>query len=193
MIENRIEFLADCIKRQNNDTMLAILNEYNDAVGNNRIYLNNEDGIDELCNGASYDSVLRAVSYGDYNYTDCFVWLNAYSNIISSDDVPCSFCEVAEWMIENVGDGADDAWMIFNASGMVETGDIYDDLFDELEFNFKNVDTKLLTEWIEEESENVNISYWFKTSWNDLQDEYSMWFEQKETEYEKTLERCGLI
>lgn len=193
MIENRIEFLANCIKRMNNDTMLSIVNEYNDAVGNNRIYLNNEDGIDELCNGASYDSVLRAVSYGDYNYTDCFVWLNAYSNIISSDDVPCSFCEVAEWMIKNVGDGADGAWMIFNASGMVETGDIYDDLLDELDFNFKNVYTKVLTEWIEEESENENISYWFKTSWNDLQDEYSMWLEQKEIEYEKTLERCGLI
>lgn len=193
MIENRIDFLADCIKRQNNDTMLSILNEYNDAVGNNRIYLNNEDGIDELCCGMSYDSVLRAVSYGDYNYTDCFVWLSAYGNIVSSDDVLCSFCEVAEWMIENVGDGADDAWMIFNASGMVETGDIYDDLLDELEYRFKDVDTKQLTEWIEEESENVKISYWFKTSWNDLQDEYSMWFEQKEIEYEKTLERCGLI
>lgn len=193
MLENRIEFLAECIKRLNNDTMLSILNEYNDAVGNNRIYLNNEDGINELCNGASYDSVLRAVSYGDYNYTDCFVWLNAYSNIISSDDILLSFCEVAEWMIENVDDGADDAWMIFNASGMVETGDIYDDLFDELDYRFKDVDTKLLTEWIEEESEKVNISYWFKTSWNDLQDDYSRWFEQKETEYEKTLERCGLI
>lgn len=193
MLENRIEFLAECIKRLNNDTMLSILNEYNDAVGNNRIYLNNEDGINELCNGASYDSVLRAVSYGDYNYTDCFVWLNAYSNIISSDDILLSFCEVAEWMIENVDDGADDAWMIFNASGMVDTGDIYDDLFDELDYHFKDVDTKLLTEWIEEESEKVNISYWFKTSWNDLQDDYSRWFEQKEIEYEKTLERCGLI
>jgi hypothetical protein len=193
MLENRIEFLAECIKRQNDDTMLSILNEYNDAVGNNRIYLNNEDGIDELCCGMSYDSIFRAISYGDYKYTDTFVWFDDFGNIISSDDVPCSFCEVAEWMIENVGDGADDAWMIFNASGMVETGDIYNDLFDELDYRFKDVDTKLLTEWIEEESENVNISYWFKTSWNDLQDEYSMWFEQKETEYEKTLERCGLI
>lgn len=193
MLENRIDFLADCIKRQNNDTMLSILNEYNDAVGNNRIYLNNEDGIDELCCGMSYDSVLRAVSYGNYNYTDCFVWLSAYGNIVSSDDVPCSFCEVAEWMIGNVGDGADDAWIIFNVSAMVETGDIYDDLFDELDYRFKDVDTKLLTEWIEEESENVHISYWFNTSWTDLQDEYSMWFEQKEIEYEKTLERCGLI
>ena len=193
MLENRIEFLADCIKRQNNDIMLSIVNEYNDAVGNNRIYLNNEDGIDELCGGMSFDSILRAVFYGDYNYTDCFVWLNNYGNIVSSDDIPCSFCEVAEWMIENVEDGADDAWMIFNASGMVETGDIYNDLLDELDFNFKLVDTKLLTEWIEEESENVKISYWFKTSWKDLQEDYSIWFEQKEIEFEKTLERCGLI
>lgn len=195
MLENRVEFLKECIKRMSDETMLAIINEYCDSTGNRNIYLNNEDGIENLCCGLSYDEIFRAISYGSYSYQDTYVWFSAYGNINSGDieDTDVSFYEIAEWMIDNRDEEASDAWVIFNASSDVETGDIYDELLDELEYRFKDVDTKLLTEWIEEEMENVNISYWFKTSWNDLQDEYSMWFEQKEIEYEKTLERCGLI
>lgn len=195
MREFRVEFLKECITRMSDGTMLAIINEYCDSTGNRNIFLNDEDGIESLCSGMTYDEVLRAVSYGEYSYTDKFIWLNNYNNICSSDDiVGVSFCEIAEWMIDNWNGEASHAWIIFNASSEVETGDIYDDLVDELNFRFNDKDMDSLGEWVEEESVMLtDFSYWVRESWEDLKEEYSMWFEQKEIEYEKTLERCGLI
>lgn len=195
MREFRVEFLADCIERMSDATMLAIINEYNDSMGNSNIYLNDEDGVESICGGMSYDEVLRAVSYGEYSYTDKFIWLNDYNNICSSDDIlGVSFCEVAEWMIDEWNENAKDAWVIFNASSMVETGDIYDDLIDELNFRFNDKDMDSLGEWVEEESVMLtNFSYWVRESWEDLKEEYKDWLEEKKADWDKTLERCGLV
>jgi hypothetical protein len=194
MREFRVEFLKECITRMSDGTMLAIVNEFNDAVGNNRIYLNDEDGIEELCSGLTYDEVIRAVSYGEYSYTDKFIWFNDYRNICSSDDIlGVSFCEIAEWMIDNWSGEASHAWVIFNASSGVENGEIYDDLIDELKFRFNEKDMDSLAEWVEVESVMLtDFSYWVRKSWDDLKEEYKIWLEEKENEYEKTLKRCGL-
>lgn len=195
MREFRVEFLKECITRMSDGTMLAIVNEYNDAMGNSNIYLNDEDGIESICSGLTYNEVLRAVSYGEYSYIEKFIWLNDYGNICSSDDIlGVSFCEIAEWMIDNWNGEASHAWIIFNASSDVETGDIYDDLVDELNFRFNDKDMDSLGEWVEEESfMQTNFSYWVRESWEDLKKEYEEWLNEKECEYEKTLERCGLI
>lgn len=195
MREFRVEFLKECITRMSDETMLAIVNEFNDAMGNSTIYLNNEDGIENLCSGMTYDEILRAVSYGEYSYTEKFIWFNDYHNICSSDDiVGVSFCEIAEWMIDNWNGEASTAWIIFNASSDVETGDIYDDLADELDFRFNEKDMDSLAEWVEEESVMLtDFSYWVRESWEDLKEDYKEWFEEREYDYNKTLERCGLI
>lgn len=195
MREFRVEFLKECITRMSDGTMLAIVNEYNDAMGNSNIYLNDEDGIESICSGLTYDEVLRAVSYGEYSYIEKFIWLNDYGNICSSDDIlGVSFCEIAEWMIDNWNGEASHAWIIFNASSDVETGDIYDDLIDELNFRFNDKDMDSLAEWVEEESFMLtNFSYWVRESWEDLKKEYEEWLKSKEEEFNKTLKRCGLI
>lgn len=181
MREFRVEFLKECITRMSDGTMLAIVNEYNDVMGNSSIFLNDEDGIEKLCSGLTYDEVLRAVSYGDYSYTEKYIWLNDYSNICSSDDIlGVSFCEIAEWMIDNWNGEASYAWEIFNASTDVETGDIYDDLVDELNFRFNDKDMDSLAEWVEEESVMLtDFSYWVRESWEDLKEEYKEWVEEK--------------
>ena len=81
MKEFRIEFLKECITRMSDGTMLAIINEYCDSTGNRNIYLNDEDGIEDLCNWLSYDEIFRAISYGSYSYRDTYVWFSAYGNI----------------------------------------------------------------------------------------------------------------
>lgn len=196
MRENRIEFLKECIKRMSDETMLAIVNEYCDSTGNRNIYLNDEDGIENLCCGLSYDEIFRAISYGSYSYQDTYVWFSAYGNINSGDieDTDVSFYEIAEWMIDNRYEEASDAWVIFNASSDVETGDIYDDLVDELDYRFNGKDMDSLGEWVEEESVRVaDFSYWVISSWDDLKEEYEDWLEEKKADWDKTLERCGLV
>ena len=193
MKENRIEFLKECIKRMSDGTMLAIINEYCDSTGNRNIYLNDEDGIDSLCTGLSYDEVFRAISYGNYSYRDTYVWFNAYGNISSGDidDTDVSFYEIAEWMIDNCYGEASHAWIIFNASSEVETGDIYYDLVDELEYRFTNTE-EYLEEWVNETSAD-SFSSWVCQSWEDLEEEYEDWLEEKKADWDKTLERCGLV
>ena len=196
MREFRVEFLKECITRMSDGTMLAIVNEYCDSVGKRNIYLNDEDGIEELCCGLTYDEVLRAVSYGDYSYTDRYVWFDEYRNIMSADDVlGVSFCEVAEWMIDECWGEASHAWIIFNASSMVETGDIYDDLVDELHYRFSTrYELDSIGEWVESETtDTTSFASWVRVSWVDLEEEFKKWCEEKEYEYDKTLERCGLI
>lgn len=196
MREFRVEFLANCIERMSNDTMLAIINEYNDSMGNSNIYLNDENGIESICGGMTYDAILRAVSYGDYSYTDRFIWFNDYGNICSSDDIlGVSFCEVAEWMIDEWNENAKDAWVIFNASSMVETGDIYDDLVDELQYRFSTqYELDSIAEWVESETtETTSFASWVRESWVDLEEEFNEWCEENEDEWNKTLDRCGLI
>ena len=68
----------------------------------------------------------------------------------------------------------------------------FHDFADEISYNvLKNECDDDIREWVE--YSGYTLSHLLLTSWEDLKDEYEEWKEEKDLEYEKTLERCGLI
>lgn len=187
MNKARLNFLISVLNNLNNTTKLQIINEHRYYQSKTQIYLNEEDEIENMLDGYSHLEVMRMVHYGNYNFIDAYVYINAYGNLSSA----CSLeeftyiPEVAEWMIDS--SDAYDAWKILEASSYVETGEFEDDFVDEFE-SVTNADYDDIREWFE--SENPTIEYIFTTSWEVLYEEFTIWKERKEEELEKTMERC---
>lgn len=187
MNKARLNFLISVLNNLNNTTKLQIINEHRYYQSKTQIYLNEEDEIENMLDGYSHLEVMRMVHYGNYNFIDAYVYINAYGNLSSA----CSLeeftyiPEVAKWMIDS--SDAYDAWKILEASSYVETGEFEDDFVDEFE-SVTNADYDDIREWFE--SENPTIEYIFTTSWEVLYEEFTIWKERKEEELEKTMERC---
>ena len=187
MNKTRLNFLTSVLNNLNETTKLQIINEHRYYQSKTQIYLNEEDEIENMLDGYSHLEVIRMIHYGSYNFTDAYVYINAYGNLSSA----CSLeeftyiPEVAEWMIDS--SDAYDAWKILEASSYVETGEFEDDFIDELEYN-TDADYDDIRDWFE--SENPTIEYIFTTSWEVLYEEFTIWKERKEEELEKTMERC---
>lgn len=188
MISQRISFLKDILEREiSNECQLMIANEYYSANGLPIIYNHDEDGLEELCIGMSANEILRASSYGNYSYTEPYVFINAHGNLETSDEICCNWRTIAEWMIDGRYENAFDAWNILNYVSYVEVGDFEDDFLDEFPYHF-HIDSDKVREWYE--YADYTLSYLLLTSWEDLKDEYDMWVEQEEISLEKTMERC---
>lgn len=191
MRSQRINFLTDILERTlSNEVQLMIANEYYSANDLPITYNNDEDGLAELCNGMSADEILRASSYGKYSYTEPYVFINLHGNLETADEVCYNWRTIAEWMIDGGYNYAFDAWNILNNVSYVDVGDFEDDFLDEFPYHF-NIDSDKAQEWYE--YADYTPSYLLITSWEDLKDEFEEWKEEKDLEYEKTLERCGLI
>lgn len=191
MRSQRISFLADILESTlSNECQLMIANEYYSANDLPIIYNHDEDGLEELCKGMSANEILRASSYGNYSYTEPYVFINAHGNLETSDEVCCNWRTIAEWMIDGGYNYAFDAWNILNNVSYVDVGDFEDDFLDEFPYHFQ-IDSDKVREWYE--YADYTLSYLLLTSWEDLKDEFEEWKEEKDLEYEKTLERCGLI
>lgn len=54
-----------------------MLQDYNDF--DSMVYSNDE--LDELLNGYTPDEIVRMIFYGDYNYSDNYVYFNGYGNL----------------------------------------------------------------------------------------------------------------
>lgn len=179
MKEKRISALSSMIQRLDDRLILMIVNEYSDTS----YYINDEYGIDDMCSGMSYDEILRAVSYGNYTYLDKFVWVNDHGNIESSDDLDVSFHDLAEWMIDNADDRAEDAWMIFNESSYVEDGQFTDDLADEFYCAFPNTEWDEVLPWFEDNhGDHESVKDYFTMSWLDLYEEFAIYLQEKNNE-----------
>lgn len=191
MRSQRINFLTDILERTlSNEVQLMIANEYYSANDLPITYNNDEDGLAELCNGMSADEILRASSYGKYSYTEPYVFINLHGNLETADEVCYNWRTIAEWMIDGGYNYAFDAWNILNNVSYVDVGDFEDDFLDEFPYHF-NIDSDKAQEWYE--YADYTPSYLLITSWEDLKDEFEEWKEEQDLEYEKTLERCGLI
>lgn len=187
MNKARLNFLTSVLNNLNETTKLQIINEHRYYQSKTQIYLNEEDEIENMLDGYSHLEVMRMVHYGNYNFIDAYVYINAYGNLSSA----CSLeeftyiPEIAKWMIDS--SDAYDAWKILEASSYVETGEFEDDFVDEFE-SVTNANYDDIREWFE--SENPTIEYIFTTSWEVLYEEFTIWKERKEEELEKTMERC---
>lgn len=85
-------------------TNVEIWNKYarnNDP--NNEIFENGEDFFNTYYYGKPMDAV-RAVSYGEYSFTDTYVWNNGYGNLDSSDyysDMPIDEYALLDYLQNN--------------------------------------------------------------------------------------------
>lgn len=188
MISQRISFLTDILERElSNEHQLMIANEYYSANGLPIIYNNDENGLEEVCCGMSANEILRASSYGNYSYTEPYVFINAHGNLETADEVCCNWRTIAEWMIDGGYKDAFDAWNILNNVSYVEVGDFETDFLDEFPYHF-HIDSDKAQEWYE--YADYTLSYLILTSWEDLKDEFEEWKIEKEEELEKTMEKC---
>lgn len=184
----RITFLSNILEYNiSNEHQLMIANEYYSANDLPIIYNHDEDGLEELCNGMSANEILRASSYGNYSYTEPYVFINAHGNLETADDVCCNWRTIAEWMIDGGYENAFDAWNILNNVSYVDAGDFETDFLDEFSY-YVLIDDDKAQEWYD--YADYTLSYLLLTSWEDLKDEYDIWKNEKEEELEKTMKRC---
>jgi len=104
---NREKFIKAIIEEINcfdNDQMVQLNNEYCDQQNSpdDQIYSNDANFFADVYGGDVMEAV-RAVSYGDYNYSHDWVRYNGYGNLVSmyrvGDD---DLCENIEIIAENV-------------------------------------------------------------------------------------------
>ena len=106
---NREKFIKAIIEEINcfdNDQMVQLNNEYCDQQNypDDQIYSNDANFFADVYGGDVMEAV-RAVSYGDYNYSHDWVKLNGYGNlesmnVIDEDDL----CESIDTIAEEVAD-----------------------------------------------------------------------------------------
>jgi hypothetical protein len=106
---NREKFIKAIIEEINcfdNDQMVQLNNEYCDQQNcpDDQIYSNDANFFADVYGGDVMEAV-RAVSYGEYNYTHDYVKLNGYGNlesmnVIDEDDL----CESIDTIAEEVAD-----------------------------------------------------------------------------------------
>lgn len=105
--EKAVELFIECWSVLDRSDKVEVHNIYareNDP--DDEIFENTEDFLDE--NFSSPSEAVRAATYGDYRYTDDYVWFNGLANLESSDyDLPFEDVNtLAEWFIEedNIGE-----------------------------------------------------------------------------------------
>lgn len=139
MKKDRISFLADILSLELSEThQLMIANEYNSANDKPLVYINDEYGLQELCEGKDIAEILRASYYGGYNPTDPYVFFNAHGNLETNDEISNDWQTIAEWMIDGGYENCFDAWDILNNVSYVEIGDFENDFLDEFSISFQN-------------------------------------------------------
>lgn len=177
MKKDRISFLADILSLELSEThQLMIANEYNSANDKPLVYINDEYGLQELCEGKDIAEILRASYYGGYNPTDPYVFFNAHGNLETNDEISNDWQTIAEWMIDGGYENCFDAWNILNNTSYIETGDFENDFLDEFPYHFK-IDEEKAREWFE--YTDYVLSYLLLTSWHDLKENYDNWLEER--------------
>ena len=177
MKKDRVSFLADILSLELSEThQLMIANEYNSANDKPLVYINDEYGLQELCEGKNIAEILRASYYGGYNPTDPYVFFNAHGNLETTDEVSNDWKTIAEWMIDGGYKNSFNAWDILNNVSYVETGDFENDFLDEFPYHFE-IDEEKAREWFE--YADYTLSYLLLISWHDLKENYDNWLEER--------------
>lgn len=110
---NKEKFVAAIIEEINgfnSNEIVDLNNIYCDENGydDSRLYSNDEDFF-EMSFGNKVMDAVRAVTYGEYNYTHDWVKFNGYGNLesmnyVGVDDLPESVETIAEYVAENFRD-----------------------------------------------------------------------------------------
>lgn len=100
-----IEQIIEVLESLSSDELMQVNNRYCDANScNDTIYYNNSDELNSLFN--SPDEVLRAASYGNYNYSHKYFRINGYGNLesfqsVELDNLVDTPVKIAEHILEN--------------------------------------------------------------------------------------------
>ena len=166
----RKDSIITILKDMTSETQVSLWNLYcNEQNADDYIYDNDEYQLSEMFSGPSaVIDALRAVSYGDYRFTDEYVKFNAYGNLVSFDSYDVEeyidFDELADYLMENgdENDNFDDEDLSclkddFIAYYEEKTGKTFveDDNFDCIGYDFITTDwdeiIEELSEWENED------------------------------------------
>lgn len=104
VIKNTIEAITDYLNELDNNELVSIHNEYcqSQNYADNEIYNNDEEFFNMFFEGKVLDAV-RAVSYGEYNYSNDYVIFNGYGNLESFNNPSAhvDISEIANDILEN--------------------------------------------------------------------------------------------
>lgn len=106
-IKKSIKEITSYLEDLSDDDLVRAHNQMcqNKNRGDDEIYSNDEEFFNTFFNGKVLDAV-RAVAYGEYNYTNDYVIFNGYGNLESFNDPSnhVDISEIAEDIMENPED-----------------------------------------------------------------------------------------
>jgi len=106
-VKKSIEAVKDYLSDLSNSDLVTAHNQMcqNTSRGDDEIYYNDEEFFEMFFSGKVLAAV-RAISYGEYNYSDEYVIFNGYGNLKSFNDPAdqVDISEIAEDIMENPDD-----------------------------------------------------------------------------------------
>lgn len=88
------------------DTQFFIINEYLDNHSEDRIYMNDTDGLEDMLEYTEKSEIVRAISFGQYSWTDSYVKFNGYGNIKTFNELWGSdgvwIVDMIAWLTEGI-------------------------------------------------------------------------------------------
>lgn len=176
MIEIKRSFLYDILRYEmSTEIQIAVANEFLGKIGKRNIFPNTDDGLERMLCVTDRSEIVRAIYFGQYNWTDECVGFNDFGNIESFDDAwdAVNICDFITWLIEGKEDEfLDSAYMIMQEDEIADMLNRFVECFaDELEYDQEQVES-----WVF--SKDFTAKQLCREDWNDLLKDY-LNYEQK--------------
>lgn len=157
------------------DAQIAVINEYRDTNAEHHIYRNDENGLEDMLDCTDKFEIVRALSFGDYQWAHEFVKFNDYGNIESFDALwdyeSANIDSVIVWLTE--GDNSPRLDLVYTILDADEVADIQLHFVEELMEFLDNEDESNINKWIEEKS--IDSKLICRENWNYLIANYKEW------------------
>ena len=129
------ESIIEILKEMETETLISIWNEYcSEKNMEDYIFDNGEFFFNEMFEKA--DEAVRAVCYGNYEYTDEYVIFNAYGNLVSFDSYDAEsyidFDTLADYIMDNDCREIQEVWLEDISANFVE---YFNEKFDDLKID----------------------------------------------------------
>ena len=151
------ESIIEVLKAMETETLISIWNEYcSEKNMEDYIFDNDECFFNEMFGNA--DEAVRAVCYGNYNYTDTYVIFNAYGNLVSFDTYDAEshidFDTLVDYIMDNDCREIQEVWLEDVSANFVE---YFNEKFDDLKIdeNYDLSSYNLLTEDWDDIAEDI--------------------------------------
>lgn len=158
-------------------SQIAVINEYRDNNAENRIYRNDENGIEDMLECTDKFEIIRALSYGVYRWAHEFVKFNDYGNIESFDTLwdyeSVNIDTMIVWLIEGDNNSSSELRNAYAIIDEDEPANIREHFVDEVMEILDNEDASNIRKWIEDR--NIKAEEICRKNWNELVDDYKQW------------------